>query len=78
MHPQGHTRVPRYVRGAVGEVLHVAPCFSLPDAAAHGRPRRSEPTYHVAFRADELWDEGARPGDSVVVDLWQSYLEPDR
>jgi nitrile hydratase len=75
MHPAGHTRVPRYVRGKCGTVLHVAPKFSFPDGAAHGLPPRNEHTYHVAFNARELWPD-ADATDSVVVDLWDSYLEP--
>ena len=42
IHPPGHTRVPRYCRGHAGEVLHVAPPFSLPDRAAHGLAPRHE------------------------------------
>ena len=76
MHPVGHTRVPRYVRGARGEVVHVAPAFPFPDAAAHGLPARSEPTYHVLFDASELWSDDADSHGSVIVDLWQTYLEP--
>jgi nitrile hydratase beta subunit len=76
MHPAGHTRVPRYVRGVAGEVLRVAPPFSFPDAAAHGLQRRSEATYHVLFRAEDLWADAAGHNETVVVDLWQSYLEP--
>src|SRR5262245_23421788 len=49
IHPSGHTRVPRYVRGREGVVVHVAPAFSFPDAAAHGLPQREEHTYHVRF-----------------------------
>lgn len=73
---RGHTRVPRYVRGKSGQVIHVAPAFSFPDTSAHGFTRRSEPTYHVEFEAGELWGEDDCEGESVVVDLWQSYLEP--
>lgn len=75
MHPPGHTRVPRYVRGHSGTVLHVAPLFKFPDASAHGLPRRKECTYHVAFKSRELWSESAEAEDTVVVDLWESYLE---
>jgi nitrile hydratase beta subunit len=79
IHPSGHTRVPRYVRGHLGEVIHVAPRFSFPDASAHGLPFRKEPTYHVLFDAAELWTDGAdtsaHNNESVVVDLWESYLE---
>jgi nitrile hydratase len=74
MHPVGHTRVPRYVRGKRGVIVHVAPPFSFPDAAAHGLPQRSEPTYHVRFGARELWADAAENNATVVVDLWESYL----
>jgi nitrile hydratase beta subunit len=76
IHPAGHTRVPRYVRGVRGEVLHVAPMFPFPDASAHDLAGRSEATYHVLFRAEDLWTDAAGTGDTVVVDLWESYLEP--
>jgi nitrile hydratase len=75
IHPVGHTRVPRYVRGVCGEVLHITRPFSFPDAAAHGLPARAEPTYHVLFEAADLWSDDGDAGDSVVVDLWETYLE---
>lgn len=80
IHPSGHTRVPRYVRGKRGTVVHVAPPFPFPDAMAHGGGRRDEHTYHVRFEANELWSSDAvandaGPSDAVVVDLWESYLE---
>jgi len=71
----GHTRVPKYVRGRSGVVIHVAPRFSYPDAKAHALPRRKEPTYHVEFRATELWTNAENTNDRIVVDLWESYLE---
>ena len=73
--PAGHTRVPRYVRGRRGIVVRVAPPFSFPDASAHGLPPRDEHTYHVRFEAAALWSDAAEPNASVVVDLWESYLE---
>lgn len=78
VHQPGHTRVPRYVRGRTGVIVQVAPVFSYPDASAHGLPGRHEATYHVEFRATELWAESAESmneDDAVVVDLWESYLE---
>jgi nitrile hydratase len=75
LHRAGHTRAPRYVRGKRGVVVRVAPAFSLPDVAAHGSARREEPTYHVRFEASELWGETAERNATVVVDLWQHYLE---
>ena len=75
-HAAGHTRAPRYIRGKRGVVVHVAPKFSFPDASAHGLAQRDEHTYHVEFGARELWADAAATNDSVVVDLWDSYLEP--
>ena len=75
LHPPGHTRVPRYVRGKAGRVVHVAPAFPYPDASAHAGPARSEATYHVAFESRDLWGPDAEEAQ-VVVDLWDSYLEP--
>lgn len=70
--PRGHTRCPRYARGAAGVVESVRGRFALPDAGAEGR-RVLEPLYGVRFPASELWGEG----DHVVhLDLWESYLEP--
>ncbi len=74
-HRPGHTRVPRYVRGHLGTVIHVAPPFTFPDASAHGLPKRREATYHVSFDAAELWGDDAEADAPVVVDLWESYLE---
>lgn len=73
---RGHTRAPRYVRGQTGVVLHVTPPFPLPDASAHGFEARSEATYHVEFDAQALWGPASEADASVVVDLWESYLEP--
>lgn len=75
MHPPGHTRVPRYVRGRRGTVMHVTPPFKFPDASAHGLAARRECTYHVAFKSRDLWSESTEADDTVVVDLWESYLE---
>ncbi len=74
LHPPGHTRCPRYVRGKAGTVVRVDGTHSVPDIEAHGTARRHEPTYSVRFDAVELWRDGQR-GTSVHVDLWDSYLE---
>ncbi|MFT5134834.1 MAG: nitrile hydratase beta subunit, partial [Gammaproteobacteria bacterium] len=75
IHTPGHTRMPGYVRGKRGKIIHVAPYFSFPDSAAHGNTFRKEPTYHVMFTHSELWSDEATNNDTVVVDLWESYLE---
>jgi nitrile hydratase len=72
-HPRGHTRCPRYVRGARGVVERCHGCHVLPDAHAHGQGERPEPLYSVRFAAADLWGDGAE--GRVYVDLWESYLE---
>jgi nitrile hydratase len=73
VHPVGHTRLPRYVRGRTGTVRAVHPAFVFPDTHAHGQGEQPQHVYAVSFAARELWGEG----DHVVnVDIWESYLEP--
>lgn len=75
MHPEGHTRCPRYVRGARGTIVAVRPAQPLPDLAVAGEDR-IEAFYSVAFTPTELWGADAEPGAAtVIVDLWESYLE---
>jgi nitrile hydratase len=76
MHPPGHTRCPRYVRGAVGMVEAVRGADRLPDLAVYGEKVDPEPVYSVAFGSDELWGPSEDPAWTVCLDLWESYLEP--
>jgi nitrile hydratase len=76
MHPGGHTRCPRYVRGAVGVVAAVRGAHRLPDRAAYGEKVDREPVYSVAFSSEELWGPSDEPAWVVSLDLWESYLEP--
>ncbi|MFI5317778.1 MAG: nitrile hydratase subunit beta [Myxococcota bacterium] len=76
IHPRGHTRVPRYVRGKRGVVVRASRGFEFPDLAAHALAAHVELTYHVEFDARALWTDAAESRETVVVDLWESYLEP--
>ena len=71
----GHTRLPTYAVGATGRILRVHGTHVLPDSSAHHLGDGAEPLYAVAFAASELWANPEHPGDEVVLDLWQSYLE---
>lgn len=75
IHPPGHTRVPQFCRSKQGTIIHVAPPFKFPDASAHDGEQRKEHTYHVEFTSRELWSDAGSWNDTVVVDLWDSYLE---
>jgi nitrile hydratase beta subunit len=72
----GHTRCPRYVRGAVGVIERVHDKFILPEAHAHGRGESPETLYTVAFDAREVWGEQAETAERLYLDLWESHLEP--
>lgn len=72
----GHTRLPAYAAGAQGRIVRGHGAHVLPDANAHGFGECPEPLYSVVFPASELWAAPEHPGDEVVLDLWQSYLEP--
>ena len=70
--PDHHTRLPRYLRGHVGEVVGSAPRCPLPDDVARGIGPRNETVYAVRFTAAELWGTGSH---TVTADLWECYLE---
>jgi nitrile hydratase subunit beta len=76
--PTGHSRCPRYVRGAVGIIQRVHEKFVFPDANAHGRGNSPEILYTVAFDASELWGPQAEARDKIYLEVWESYLEPAR
>lgn len=76
IHPRGHTRLPRYVRGAVGMIEADRGGFVLPDASAEGREDVAERLYTVVFEGETLWGPDAESGTQISVDAWESYLEP--
>ena len=75
--PGGHTRLPAYAAGARGRVVLCHGSHVFPDTNAHGQGECPQPLYAVAFSATELWGRAENPGDEVILDLWDSYLEPD-
>jgi nitrile hydratase subunit beta len=76
MHPAGHTRLPRYVRGHAGVVECVRGCQVFPDAVAAGRGEEAQWLYTVVFDGRELWGEAGDPTLEVSVEAWEPYLEP--
>ena len=70
--PAHHTRIPRYVRGAVGTVVEPEGRHPLPDLSSRRLPAEPEPVYAVQFSARELFGAGDH---TVTVALWESYLE---
>jgi nitrile hydratase len=70
-----HTRLPGYVAGRVGTVERVHGAHVFPDTHAHDLGEQPQWLYTVVFEASDLWDDAA-PGQTVSVDLWESYLHP--
>jgi nitrile hydratase subunit beta len=75
MHPAGHTRLPRYVRGKIGVVEVDRGVFVFPDTNAHLQGEKPQHLYSVRFAARELWGEAAASRDAVHLDLWDDYLQ---
>jgi len=75
LNPDGHTRLPRYVRGCFGVVHAVHGTHVFPDTNAHGKGENPQPLYSVKFAATELWGPAARAQDQLYIDLWEDYLE---
>jgi nitrile hydratase beta subunit len=76
MHPAGHTRLPRYVRGKPGIVQRNHGAHVFPDTNAHYLGEQPQYLYSVRFGGRDLWGDAAGPRDAVLLDLWESYLEP--
>ncbi|MBP0582312.1 nitrile hydratase subunit beta [Labrys sp. LIt4] len=75
-HKITHTRLPRYARGHLGTVVEAHGMFVLPDSNAHGEGENPEWLYTVRFAGTELWGPQADPTLTVMLDLWESYLDP--
>ena len=74
-HPKGHYRLPRYARARAGTIAQFYGFHDLADALALGE-HRPEALYSVRFDAFELWGDSADGKGCVLLDLWDSYLEP--
>jgi len=76
IHPQTHTRLPRYVRGHAGLVERVQGCHVFPDTSATGRGDNPQWLYTVRFAARELWGDDADPTVQISIEAFEPYLEP--
>ena len=75
-HPTGHTRCPRYIRGAEGEIVADRGAHVYPDANARkgGDDEHAEQLYNVRFDAEDLWGESCTDADGLHIELWEPYL----
>jgi nitrile hydratase len=75
MNPDGHTRIPAYLRGRPCRILNCAGTFLFSDARANGKPDVVQSLYTVLFAARDVWGADADGTTSLVADLFESYLE---
>ncbi|WP_089937183.1 nitrile hydratase subunit beta [Candidatus Entotheonella palauensis] len=77
IHPVGHTRLPRYVRGQPGVITRF---YGFHDVQDHllppGTDAPPEPVYAVRFEAQTLWGNAAESNGALYIDMWERYLEP--
>ena len=74
--PGGHTRLPAYAAGSQARIVRLHGSHVLPDSNAHRLSEAPEPLYAVALRAADIWAHPEHPDDEVILDVWDSYLEP--
>ena len=75
MHPAGHTRCPRYVRGALGVIEGVRGADGLPDRAVYGEDAPRARLFGGVPLPGALGGGDEAPL-TVPLDLWDSYLDP--
>ncbi len=75
IHPMGHTRLPRYVRGRVGVIDRYQGVFVFPDTEAHHKGENAQHVYSVRFTAKELWGEDAPENQALYIDIWDDYMD---
>ncbi len=75
IHPQTHTRLPRYLRGHAGVIHAIRGAHVFPDSNAQGLGEDPQWLYSVAFSARELWGTGYPDTDRIFADCWEPYLE---
>lgn len=73
---EGHTRLPRFARDKIGVIESEHGPFRFADSSAANQGPQPQQLYTVVFAARDLWGEEAAEGDSLALDLWDSYLDP--
>jgi nitrile hydratase subunit beta len=75
IHPQTHTRLPRYARGKLGVVERCQGCHVYPDSVAVDQGDNPQWLYTVVFTGNELWGPDADPTVQISIEAFEPYLE---
>jgi nitrile hydratase len=73
LNPAHHTRLPRYLRGHMGEIIACHGAHVFPDSNAQGLGEDPRHLYTVRFATADVWGRPTR--DVIHADLWEPYLE---
>jgi nitrile hydratase subunit beta len=76
IHPETHTRLPRYVRGHTGTIERIQGCHVFPDSVVLGTGESPQWLYTVVFDGRDLWGESSDPTVKVSIEAFEPYLEP--
>ncbi len=76
MHPETHTRLPRYARDVEGVIEAVHGVHVFPDTNAHGQGEQPTWLYGVLFKGTDIWGPDGDPDLTLRIDLWEPYLDP--
>jgi nitrile hydratase subunit beta len=77
IHPETHTRLPRYARGKRGMIDRRHGVFVFPDTNARRIGEHPQHLYSVRFDPRELWGDRADARAPVYIDIWEPHLEPE-
>jgi nitrile hydratase subunit beta len=80
VYPLGHVRTPYYIRGKRGVIERLCGAYRNPEELAYARPGLPrQPLYRVRFLQRDVWPEYRGRGDDTVdIEIYQHWLEPDR
>ena len=74
----GHVRIPFYVRGKVGTVVHYCGSYLNPEDLAVGQTGgQAVDLYRVIFQQQDLWpDDKHLMNDCLVIEVYDHWLSP--
>ena len=78
--PPGHRRTPYYIRGKRGVIERLCGVYCNPEELAYARSGLpKQPLYRVRFLQRDVWPEyRGQAADTVDIEIYQHWLEPDR
>jgi len=76
IHPQTHTRLPRYARDKIGIVERCHGCHLYPDSVASNLGDDPQWLYTVVFDGRALWGADSDPTLKVSIEAFEPYLDP--